>query len=125
MDAFLSFFESQSSSRHSWSFHSTSGSCFDETLKKLSGISLQDAAKEYGLKKPQSGKKFPAEASRPRDTRYTSSSALDDLMLVKDPRTISARKKKHVARFPQPPPPRFNRRFRRRIVTAIAIHRRL
>ncbi|KAF5945886.1 hypothetical protein HYC85_016114 [Camellia sinensis] len=93
---------------------STSGSCFDETLKKLSGISLQDASKEYGLKKPQSGKKFPAEASRPRDTRYTSSSALDDLMLVKDPRTISARKKKHVARFPQswPSEAQKNKNFR-------------
>ncbi|KAL7239604.1 hypothetical protein ACSBR2_005496 [Camellia fascicularis] len=93
---------------------STSGNCFDETLKKLSGISLQDASKEYGLKKPQSGKKYPAEASRPRDTRYTSSSALDDLMLVKDPRTISARKKKHVARFPQswPSEAQKNKNFR-------------
>ncbi|KAL6973962.1 hypothetical protein U1Q18_028146 [Sarracenia purpurea var. burkii] len=72
---------------------------FDETLKKLSGIDLQDASREYG-KKVQSARKHRREISRPRITANNWSSVSDDLMLVKDTRTIS-RRKKHVAQFPQ------------------------
>ncbi|KDP38622.1 hypothetical protein JCGZ_03975 [Jatropha curcas] len=73
---------------------SSSGDCFDEALEKLSGIALQDASMEYGMKKSQSRKKHTVGA------RDAQPSALDDLMLVKDPRTLSARKK-HIARLPQ------------------------
>jgi len=73
--------------------HSSSSGCFDETLKKLSGIALEEASRSYGMKKPQSRKCHSLSA---RDV----SPFLDDFMLVKDPRTISV-KKKHVARLPQ------------------------
>ncbi|XWS27135.1 hypothetical protein CRYUN_Cryun26dG0090100 [Craigia yunnanensis] len=73
---------------------SSSSSSFDETLEKLGGIALQDASREYGMQKYQSRKKYSEGA------KDAWSPALDDLMLVKDPRTVSA-KKKHVARFPR------------------------
>ncbi|KAJ6296218.1 hypothetical protein OIU78_024122 [Salix suchowensis] len=72
---------------------SSSSDCFDETLKKLSGIALEEASRSYGMKKPQSRK---YRSSSARDV----SPHLNDFMLVKDPRTISA-KKKPVARLPQ------------------------
>ncbi|XP_057508599.1 uncharacterized protein LOC130791479 isoform X2 [Actinidia eriantha] len=78
----------------------TSAGRFNETLEKLGGIALQDASREYGMKKPQSGREFRAKTSRPRTTPHASLSVLDDLMLVKDPRTFSGRKKRE-ARFPQ------------------------
>ncbi|XP_011017950.1 PREDICTED: uncharacterized protein LOC105121122 [Populus euphratica] len=71
----------------------SSSGFFDETLKKLSGIALEEASRSYGMKKPQSRKYHSLSA---RDV----SPFLDDFMLVKDPRIISA-KKKHVARLPQ------------------------
>lgn len=69
---------------------SSSSSSYDEALEKLGGISLQDASREYGIKKSQPWRK-----------RSVNSGpfALNDLMLEKDPRTISARKK-HVSRCP-------------------------
>ncbi|KAK6273192.1 hypothetical protein POUND7_010275 [Theobroma cacao] len=73
---------------------SSSSSSISETLEKLGGIALQDASREYGMQKYQSRKKYSGVAND------VLSSALDDLMLVKDPRTVSV-KKKHVARFPQ------------------------
>lgn len=69
---------------------SSSCSSYDEALEKLGGISLQDASREYGMKKGQPWRKR-SENSGP--------SALNDLMLEKDPRTVSARKK-HVPRCP-------------------------
>ncbi|XP_057988073.1 uncharacterized protein LOC110669003 isoform X2 [Hevea brasiliensis] len=72
---------------------STSGS-FDETLEKLGGIALQDESREYGMKKSRSRKKYNVGA------RDSWPSALDDLMLIKDPRTVSA-KKKLAFRLPQ------------------------
>ncbi|KAG8372641.1 hypothetical protein BUALT_Bualt12G0087800 [Buddleja alternifolia] len=72
----------------------------DETVQKLSGIALQEASKEYGRKQPVSGRKFRKEDKRSIPVNYGWSSALDDLMLVKDPRTFSG-KKKHVSRIPQ------------------------
>ncbi|OMO80454.1 putative zinc finger protein [Corchorus olitorius] len=73
---------------------SSSSSSFDETLEKLGGIALQDASMEYGVKKYKSRKKYNGGAND------IWSSALDDLMLVKDPRTVSG-KKKPAAKFPQ------------------------
>ncbi|GAB2289139.1 hypothetical protein Dimus_023442 [Dionaea muscipula] len=70
-----------------------------EVLQKQEGITLQEASKEYGLKK-QKSKKHPPEIHRSTAPHVAWSSALDDLMLVKDPRRLSA-KKKHVAQFPQ------------------------
>ncbi|CAL0325682.1 unnamed protein product [Lupinus luteus] len=66
-------------------------SCYDKTLEKLSGISLQEASREYGKKKSRSSKKR---------SGHSGPLALDDLMLEKDPRTYSARKK-HVPQFPR------------------------
>ncbi|KAK1554583.1 hypothetical protein Q3G72_014281 [Acer saccharum] len=78
----------------------SSSSGFDDTLEKLSGIALQDASKEYGMKKgkPWSKKKLPVPA------RDSWSFPLDDIILLKDPRTVSGKMKKHVARLPQPWP---------------------
>ncbi|XP_022732571.1 uncharacterized protein LOC111286700 isoform X6 [Durio zibethinus] len=73
---------------------SSSSSSFDETLEKLGGIALQDASSEYGMQKYQSRKKYSG------GSKDAWSPALDDLMVVKDPRSVSA-KTKHVARFPQ------------------------
>ncbi|KAK2646649.1 hypothetical protein Ddye_021844 [Dipteronia dyeriana] len=74
----------------------SSSSGFDDTLEKLSGIALQDASKESGMKKgqPWSKKKLSVPA------RDSWSFPLDDIIHLKDPRTVSA-KKKHVARLPQ------------------------
>lgn len=72
----------------------SSSSCLKETLEKFGGIALQDASREYGMKKPKSRKK------NSLASRNNWSSTIDDLMLVKDPRSGSA-KKKHVARFPR------------------------
>ncbi|XP_027329388.1 uncharacterized protein LOC113845900 isoform X2 [Abrus precatorius] len=69
---------------------SSSSSCYDEALKKLGGFALQEASREYGMKKAQPWKKRSVDSG---------TLALDDLMLEKDPRTVSARKK-HVPRFP-------------------------
>ncbi|RDX90141.1 Zinc finger CCCH-type with G patch domain-containing protein, partial [Mucuna pruriens] len=69
---------------------SSSSSCFDEALEKLSGFALQEASREFGRKKTRPWKKHSVD-SRPL--------ALDDLIMKKDPRTISARKK-HVSRSP-------------------------
>lgn len=73
----------------------SSGSGFDGTLQKLGGIALQDASKDYGIKKakPRAKKKIPV-VNRDFD------SFVDDIMFVKDPRTVSGRKKKHVSRLP-------------------------
>ncbi|KAJ8753252.1 hypothetical protein K2173_017868 [Erythroxylum novogranatense] len=71
---------------------SSSSGCFDETVEKLGGIELQEASRTYGMEK-----------SRPRKNCSLAArigSHVDDLMLVKDPRTVSA-KKKHVTHMPQ------------------------
>lgn len=72
----------------------SSSNSLDETVEKLGGIALQDASREYGLKKPKSRKRY----SKP--SKENLSLAIDELMLIKDPRTVSV-KKKHVARFPR------------------------
>ncbi|XP_050208672.1 uncharacterized protein LOC126659127 [Mercurialis annua] len=109
---------------------SSSSGGFDDTLKKLSGIALQDASKEYGMKKSLSRKKNNIGSTDARKKynmgatdgrkKYNVGaadawpSALDDLMLVKDPRTVSA-KKKNVGRLPQswPSEAQKSKRYRR------------
>ncbi|KAI3790353.1 hypothetical protein L2E82_03328 [Cichorium intybus] len=71
----------------------------NDTLKKLRGIAIQDASMEYG-KKPCSRKKSRIKSNK-FETGTDNWSALDDLMLVKDPRIRYAQKKKHAAKFPQ------------------------
>ncbi|XP_027921792.1 uncharacterized protein LOC114179591 isoform X3 [Vigna unguiculata] len=63
---------------------SSSSSCYDEALKKLGGFALQEASREYGMKK-----------NKPRNKHGVNSGpiALENLMTEKDPRTISSRKK--------------------------------
>ncbi|KAJ6330698.1 hypothetical protein OIU76_009320 [Salix suchowensis] len=72
---------------------SSSSGCFDETLENLGGIALQEASRRYGMKKPQSKKNHALSA---RDV----SQDFDDFMHLKDPRTVSA-KRKHVAHLPR------------------------
>ncbi|XP_010464642.1 PREDICTED: uncharacterized protein LOC104745160 [Camelina sativa] len=68
----------------------------DRKLRKLTGISLQKASMEYGKKKT-TGSRFSGhgKANHP----FT----MDDLMYVKDSRSLSGKKnkKKEVAKFPQ------------------------
>ncbi|KAK4404242.1 Zinc finger CCCH-type with G patch domain-containing protein [Sesamum angolense] len=73
---------------------------FDETLQKLGGIALQEASREYGMENPVFGRKYRTKCKKPVPVKYDASFAIDDLMLVKDPRTVYG-KKKHVARLPQ------------------------
>lgn len=69
---------------------SSSSSCYDEALKKLGGFALQEASREYGMKK-----------NKPRKKHFVNSGplALENPMMEKDQRTISSRQK-HVPRFP-------------------------
>ncbi|KAK3033185.1 hypothetical protein RJ639_036977 [Escallonia herrerae] len=76
-----------------------SGGSFTDTLKRLGGIALQNASMEHG-KKPQSRRKSLAKSCGRGAASYAWSSTVDDLMLVKDPRTASGRKKS-VSRFPK------------------------
>ncbi|KAI6679204.1 hypothetical protein NL676_033085 [Syzygium grande] len=65
----------------------SSSSDLDETLEKLGGIALQDASTEYGMqRKPQS--KHQGHGT----VRDNWSSAADDFILVRDVRTLSAKK---------------------------------
>ncbi|KAL0451744.1 UNVERIFIED_CONTAM: Zinc finger CCCH-type with G patch domain-containing protein [Sesamum latifolium] len=73
---------------------------YDETLEKLGGIALQEASREYGMKNPVIGRKYRTKCKKSVPVKCDASFAIDDLMLVKDPRTASG-KKKHVARLPQ------------------------
>ncbi|KAJ9557786.1 hypothetical protein OSB04_012400 [Centaurea solstitialis] len=72
----------------------------NDTVKRLGGIALQEASREYGMKKPHSRKK-----SQAKSIKYGGAtddwSAMDDLMLVKDPRILYSRKKKHAAKLAQ------------------------
>lgn len=85
---------------------------YGETLEKLSGFALQEASRKYGMQKPKPKKKPSADSHKSKAT--IDCSPLDDIMLVKDPRRLSA-KKQHVARFPQswPSEARKSKRFAR------------
>ncbi|XP_044463889.1 uncharacterized protein LOC123194635 isoform X5 [Mangifera indica] len=85
-------------------FNGSSSCSFDGTLLKLGGIALQDASREYGMRKPMPASK--KKKSIASGGAY--SSAFDDLTLVKDARTVSA-KKKHAPRLPQSWPREFQK----------------
>ncbi|CAH9084045.1 unnamed protein product [Cuscuta epithymum] len=70
----------------------------NEALEKLGGIALQEASTKYGMEKHQPRRKSLAK-SQYTPPRHVLSPVMDDLMFVKDPRTISGRKK-HAAKFP-------------------------
>lgn len=76
------------------------GGSFNDTLERFGGIALQDASREYGMRKPRSGRKYIAKSSKFGAATYGSSPDLDNVVLGKDQRTIYG-KKKNVARFPQ------------------------
>ncbi|KAL8488496.1 hypothetical protein ACS0TY_024685 [Phlomoides rotata] len=104
---------------------SDSEDSFDKTVQKLSGINLQEASREYGMKKTGRERKNRTEVKNSTPVKYVWSSALDDLMLVKDPRTISG-KKKNVARPQQlwPAEARKSKKFSRRIPGEKKKHRK-
>ncbi|KAI3987534.1 hypothetical protein MKX01_003220 [Papaver californicum] len=75
----------------------------DKRSKKLGGISLLNASREYGMKKPRLRKKRDSLGSQ-RGEGYgmsIGSLAEDDLFFVKDPRSTSGKKKKHVSYLPR------------------------
>lgn len=72
----------------------SSSTGYDETLEKLGGVALEEASRESGMKKAHPRQKYRVSAID------SWSLAMDDLTIVKDPRTVYA-KKKHVAHFPQ------------------------
>ncbi|XP_009769069.1 uncharacterized protein [Nicotiana sylvestris] len=79
---------------------SGSDDSFDETVEKLGGIDLQEASREYGMKKkPQTERKYRG-GQKSTPSKHVRGSDLEGLMFVKDPRTVSG-KKKHAAKFPQ------------------------
>ena len=78
----------------------SSSSSLDDTLKKLGGIALQEASKEYGMIKTPSRNKRSVVS---RD--HWSALALDD-MLVKNTRSTSARKQKNALQFARSWPPK-------------------
>jgi G patch domain-containing protein 2 len=71
---------------------SSSSGSYGEALEKLGGISLQEASREYGMKKAQPWRK--------RSVKKHVPFTLDDLMLEKDPRTFFT-KKNLLPRCPQ------------------------
>lgn len=75
----------------------SSENSFDETLQKLGGIDLQEASREYGMQKPEQFRKYRSEKTKSTPVKYSKPSGLDDLLLIKDIRAISG-KKKHAAR---------------------------
>lgn len=80
---------------------SSSSDSSDRKTRKLTGIRLQKASMEYGKKKTtRSGYSGHGKSTNPL--------AMDDLMFVKDPRSLSGKKnkKKEVAKFPQSWPSR-------------------
>ncbi|KAL1531060.1 hypothetical protein AAHA92_33781 [Salvia divinorum] len=78
----------------------SSENSLDETLQKLGGIDLQEASREYGMQKPEQGRKYRPGNTKSTPIKFAKPSALDDLLLIKDIRAISG-KKKYVARASQ------------------------
>ncbi|MCL7022413.1 hypothetical protein MKW94_021233 [Papaver nudicaule] len=74
----------------------------DMRSKKLGGISLLNASREYGMKKPRLRKKRDSLGSQRGEAFMgTGSLAEDDLFFVKDPRSGSGKKKKHASYLPR------------------------
>ncbi|KAK9269680.1 hypothetical protein L1049_001458 [Liquidambar formosana] len=92
---------------------SSSDSSIDGTIEKLGGIALQDASREYGMRKPSSRKKYPLGTCKSGAATDAWSLAIDDLMLVKDPRMYSG-KRRNIAGIPKswPPHAQKNKNFR-------------
>lgn len=79
---------------------SDSSDSLDKTVEKLGGIALQEASKEYGTMKLQPARKAHRKDHKITPEKYDKVSAMDDFMLIKDPRTVYGRKK-HTKRTPQ------------------------
>ncbi|KAK1403467.1 putative G-patch domain, R3H domain-containing protein [Heracleum sosnowskyi] len=92
----------------------TSGGNDSDTMQKWGGNYLQDASREYGMEKPQSGRKYSAKPGTSGSGGYAWSSAMDDFRVAKGCRTVSG-KKKHGSRFPQswPSDAQKSKQFRR------------
>ncbi|KAC9164490.1 hypothetical protein E3N88_46277 [Mikania micrantha] len=75
------------------------GGCFSQMLKGVGGIALQDASREYGMKKPRSKNKSRAKPSN-SGAATEDWSAIDDLMLVKNSRSLYE-SKRHGAKLSQ------------------------
>ncbi|XP_041998339.1 uncharacterized protein LOC121748179 [Salvia splendens] len=92
----------------------SSENSLDETLQKLGGIDLQEASREYGMQKPEQVRKYRPGNTKSTPIKFAKPSALDDILLIKDIRAISG-KKKHVARVSQtwPPEARKSKKHRR------------
>lgn len=72
----------------------------EKPLQKMSGNALMEASREYGImRKPGSERKDCSKDKKSKPISYVQSSALDDLMFMKDPRTVFG-KKKHAAKLP-------------------------
>nr|DAD45137.1 TPA_asm: hypothetical protein HUJ06_003367 [Nelumbo nucifera] len=63
----------------------------DESSEMLEGRALQNASQEYGMKKPRS-KVFPSSPTAVND----GSLVLDDILLVKEPKAVSGKKKQAI-----------------------------
>ncbi|KAG9456228.1 hypothetical protein H6P81_000736 [Aristolochia fimbriata] len=70
----------------------SSNSNSDGSLKRMGGIALLNASREYGMKKPRSRKKRPVPNAL--QSKVVSDLAIDDLLYVKDQRAVSGRMKK-------------------------------
>lgn len=75
----------------------TDDSDVDDTLKRLGGIALEEASREYGMK-PRSRKKGQSQNQPKFRGDKNDWSAIDDPILVKDPRILYSQKKKHAAK---------------------------
>lgn len=72
---------------------SSSSGGSDGSLEKLGGNALLNASMEYGRKKPRSRKKHPVNSHKAALAMDVESLAFNDLLLVKDPRRASGKKK--------------------------------
>ncbi|KAI7757406.1 hypothetical protein M8C21_007158, partial [Ambrosia artemisiifolia] len=75
------------------------GGRFSEMLEGVSGIQLRDASRECGMKKPRSKNKRRAKSGK-LEALTDDWPAMDDLMLVKNSRSLYG-KKKHAPKLPQ------------------------
>uniref|UniRef100_A0A7N0TT31 Protein SQS1 n=1 Tax=Kalanchoe fedtschenkoi TaxID=63787 RepID=A0A7N0TT31_KALFE len=76
--------------------HCSSKSRLDDTIKKFGGISLLEASREYGMRKPVQKKNFSGGTFKSGGCQVSDRLNSDDLILVKDPRSHFP-KKKHPA----------------------------
>lgn len=92
----------------------------NDTIRRLGGIALLDASREYGMKKPQSRRKSQSQAKSIKFRGETDDwSVIDDLMFVKDPRILYAQKKKHAAKAEKS---NRSRRFPGKLLIELSLH---